>query len=302
MDIVVSFVIFQMKVVQKCYAATSSSPHVSVWPICNFSNWQTSLLITIPVLKLIVTLWNRPDHRRCSLPYETNPQFLLKNPVCEHFKDLNKDCTRWTWRTLVLYFKLLACANTLGTPLGKRKHLKWNRVCPTNSASSEVPIKQLSWDTGILSSLFLYTYIKIFGCPGMPLVRSCLESSTFLVPGWSKGDNHCRIARTSMTQNTRWTDSFLTIAKVWTWSCDLQVWNASILIRACWSLPLTSLPGVPSYPWPTYKEKKHSLAKEKNLRTNLTPRKIRTLVCDSLDWVFSQLPPMGFLNYFCTNI
>ena len=48
----------------------------------------------------------------------------------------------------------------------------------------------MSWDTGILSSFPLYTFLKISSCPGRPFVSSSLESSTFLVPGYSKGDNN----------------------------------------------------------------------------------------------------------------
>ena len=56
---------------------------------------------------------------------------------------------------MVLKSFIFNCWGTqfLGISSWEMKHLKWNRVCPTNSASSEVPIKQLSRDTGILSSL-----------------------------------------------------------------------------------------------------------------------------------------------------
>ena len=49
-----------------------------------------------------------------------------------------------------------------------------HQQCKLRGAHQAVPR-----GTGILSSLFLYTSLKTFGCPGMPLVRSCLESTTF---------------------------------------------------------------------------------------------------------------------------
>ena len=47
------------------------------------------------------------------------------------------------------------------------------------------------------------------------------ESSTILaLVDW--GLLRCRMARTAMTQTTRWTESFLTLAKDWKCGCDLR--------------------------------------------------------------------------------
>ena len=100
-----------------------------------------------------------------------------------------------------------------------------------------------------------------------------------------------------MTQTTRWTESFLTIAKVWTWSCDLQVWNASILAKHAGGSPWPPLLSSPCSP----RRCQWSRRRPRGKATPSWTRRIRTLVCDSLDWSnswvfsycvlrFSQLP------------
>ena len=178
------------------------------------------------------------------------------------------------WRNWCLLLWLLGYANTLGSFSWEKKHLKWNRVCPTNRQTKRYP-QAVSRDTGILSSFPLYTSLKTCSCPGM---RSYLESSiTLALVDW--GRTRCRMTWTAMTQTTRWTESFLTIAKVWTWSCDLQVWNASILAKHAGGSPWPPLLSSPCSP----RRCQWSRRRPRGKATPSWTRRIRTLVCDSLD-------------------
>ena len=235
-------------------------------------NYQTVLCIRYHVFLDLVTLWN------ANTSYELS-SFFLKNPILWTLQrpEIKGTLPPQEWFSSPL-FQTVGVANTLGSFSWEKKHLKWNRVCPptvqTRGAHQAVPR-----GTGILSSLFLYTSLKTCSCPGRPIVRSSLESSTFLVPGWSKGDNHCRIARTAMTQTTRWTVSFLTIAKDWKCGCGLQVWNASIVTKHAGGSPWPPLLSSPCSP----RRCQWSRRRPRGKATPSWTRRIRTLVCDSLD-------------------
>jgi len=173
------------------------------------------------------------------------------------------------WRYCCLLLWLLGYANSLGSFSWEKKHLKWNRVCPTNRQTKRCP-QAVSRDTGILSSFPLYTSFKICSCSGKTptLWGAAWESSTILaLLDW--GLLCCRMARTALTQTTRWTVTFLTIAKDWKCGCDLRC-GTLLSWLTCWRLPLTPLaeftPGQSLW-W----------------RSSWT-RRMRTLVCDSLDW------------------
>ena len=121
---------------------------------------------------------------------------------------------------------------------GVRNILKLNSL-PSTRVSQRCP-QAVSRDTGNLSSFPLYTSFKICSCSGKTptLWGAAWESSTILaLLDW--GLLCCRMARTALTQTTRWSVSFLTLPRMGI-RLRSQVWNASYLDQSmldlafCW--------------------------------------------------------------------
>ena len=132
-----------------------------------------------------------------------------KDPVVQAFEDMSINTEK---RKASLFDWLLGSAR-LGEVSGVWNIRKLYSL-PSSRVSKRCP-QAVSWDTGILSTFPLYTYIKICSCTGK--TPHCEEQPGVFHhpgPGWLGKNSRCRMAWTAMTQTTRWSDRSLQLPKI----------------------------------------------------------------------------------------
>ena len=219
-------------------------------------------------------------------------QFLSKkDPVVNAFKDLRMNNSREGTKFISLTFGI----RRMGRSFLDYETFESITLCHLQELARGAH-QAVSLGTGILSSLFLYTSLKICSCPGRPFVRSSLESSTILVPGWQ--EDYFAAGWHGLLWLKPPGDLIVpyNCQRLEMWLRSTGVWNASILTKHAGGCPWPPLLSSPCSPWSLLLATTPIQIKEITPGQSLWwrsswARRMRTLVCDGLDasnsWVFS---------------
>ena len=159
--------------------------------------------------------------------------FSPRTPVVKAFR---RHGNKHSEEEPTLFARLLGTAK-MGSSSWRRKHSKSLTLCQLQELARGA-LKQCR-ETRASSLPFLSTWRSAAALADPTLWGAAWESSTILAL-LDLGLLCCRMARTALTQTTRWTVTFLTIAKDWKCGCDLRC-GTLLSWLTCWRLPLTPL-------------------------------------------------------------